>query len=230
MTSGTIFASRKLPIRDYLAAIAIFVNGAKGYAALQLSRDLDVQYKTAFVLAHKLREALGAAQEGQTLTGEVEVDGGYFGGYVKPSNYREHRVDRRLAMNRTGKRQVVVIMRERNGQSLPFIAKSEAEGAAVAARTVAPGSTIYADENSAWDVLHAKFLTKRINHSEAYSTEEACTNLAELYFPACGAPRSALTTTSQAPTSGPTPTKWLGGKTIGASRTALNTSWSPALP
>jgi transposase-like protein len=32
VTSGTIFASRKLPIRDYLAAIAIFVNGAKGTA------------------------------------------------------------------------------------------------------------------------------------------------------------------------------------------------------
>src|SRR5260221_10455189 len=47
VTSGTIFASRKLGIRDYLLAIAIFVNGAKGHSALQLSRDLDVQYKTA---------------------------------------------------------------------------------------------------------------------------------------------------------------------------------------
>src|SRR5579862_4914986 len=60
VTSGTIFASRKLPIRDYLMAIAIFVNGAKGHSALQLSRDLDVQYKTAFVLAHKLREAMAS--------------------------------------------------------------------------------------------------------------------------------------------------------------------------
>ena len=60
VTSGTIFASRKLPIRDYLLAIAIFVNGAKGHSALQLSRDLDCQYKTAFVLAHKLREAMAA--------------------------------------------------------------------------------------------------------------------------------------------------------------------------
>ena len=58
VTSGTIFASRKLPIRDYLLAIAIFANGAKGHSALQLSRDLNVQYKTAFVLAHKIREAL----------------------------------------------------------------------------------------------------------------------------------------------------------------------------
>jgi transposase-like protein len=44
VTSGTIFASRKLAIRDYLLAIAIFVNGAKGQSPLQLSRDLD-RYK-----------------------------------------------------------------------------------------------------------------------------------------------------------------------------------------
>jgi hypothetical protein len=49
--------NRKRPIRDYLLAIAIFVNGAKGHSALQLSRDLGCQYKTAFVLAHELREA-----------------------------------------------------------------------------------------------------------------------------------------------------------------------------
>ncbi len=36
VTSGTIFASRKLPIRDYLAAMAIFVNAVKGISALQL--------------------------------------------------------------------------------------------------------------------------------------------------------------------------------------------------
>lgn len=59
-TSGTIFAGRKLEMRDYLLAVAIFCNGAKGVSALQLSRDLDVQYKTAFVLAHKLREAMAA--------------------------------------------------------------------------------------------------------------------------------------------------------------------------
>lgn len=58
VTSGTIFASRKMPVRDYLLAIAIFVNGAKGHSALQLSRDLDCQYKSAYVLSMKLREAI----------------------------------------------------------------------------------------------------------------------------------------------------------------------------
>jgi len=85
VTSGTIFASRKMAIRDILAAIAIFVNGAKGHSALQLSRDLDCQYKTAFVLAHKIREAIGA-QRGAALSGSVEVDGAYFGGHIKPAN------------------------------------------------------------------------------------------------------------------------------------------------
>ena len=70
VTTATIFASRKLPIRDLLAAIAIFVNGAKGISALQLSRDLDCQYKTAFVLAHKLREAMGAEMQDRTLNGQ----------------------------------------------------------------------------------------------------------------------------------------------------------------
>ena len=52
-------------MRDYLLAIAIFVNGAKGISALQIGRDLDVQYRTAFVLCHKLREAHGERDGGR---------------------------------------------------------------------------------------------------------------------------------------------------------------------
>lgn len=60
-------ASRKLPIRDYLSAIAIFVNAVKGITALQLGRDLDVQYKTAFAMAHKILEAIGAGRDDMIL-------------------------------------------------------------------------------------------------------------------------------------------------------------------
>ena len=42
------------------------------------------------------------------VSGDVEIDGAYFGGYVKPANRREDRKDRRLFENRSGKRQVVV--------------------------------------------------------------------------------------------------------------------------
>lgn len=182
VTSGTIFASRKLAIRDLLAAIAIFCNGAKGVAALQLSRDLDVQYKTAFVLAHKLREAMAAEMHGQTLSGIVEVDGGFFGGYVKPENKKEDRKDRRLLENRSGKRKCVVIMRERNGRSLPYVCESEDEAVPTILARVDVGTTIHADEGSAWDVLHSRYKAHRINHSIAFSDDGACTNQAESYF------------------------------------------------
>jgi transposase-like protein len=181
VTSGTIFASRKMSLRDILGAIAIFVNGAKGHSALQLSRDLDCQYKTAFVLLHKLREAMSAEQEAM-LDGEVEIDGAYFGGYVKPANRREDRVDRRLSEHRTGKRMVVVAMRERDGQTVTHIAKSESAAVNTILTRVAKGSIIHADEASSWDGLDARYATRRINHSECYSDGYACTNMAESFF------------------------------------------------
>ena len=182
VTSGTLFANRKLPIRTYLLAIAIFVNGAKGHSALQLSRDLDVQYKTAFVLSHKLREAMATETADATLQGTVEVDGAYFGGHVKPANWKENRVDRRKAQNQTGKRRVVVVMRERGGIAVTTVVKSEGQAVQAIAARVSPDAIIHADEARGWDVLHDRFLTKRINHEECYSDGNACTNQAESFF------------------------------------------------
>ena len=114
--------------------------------------------------------------------GHVEVDGAYFGGHRKPANFKANRVDGRLAEHQTGKRRVVVIMRERQGRSLPFVVRAEDEGVATVARRVQPGSTVYADEAPHWDALHARFEAKRINHSFAFSDDGACTNQAESYF------------------------------------------------
>ena len=182
ITSGTIFASRKLQVRDILAAIAIFINGAKGYSALQLSRDLGVDYKTAFVLLHKVRESIEAARNAGALSGNVEVDGAYFGGYVKPANEKKDRKDRRKKIHQSGKRQSVIVMRERGGRTLTYVTRTEAEGAALVAANVEHGATVHADEASHWDKLAAYFPIKRINHQEAYSKDGACTNHAESFF------------------------------------------------
>jgi len=168
--------------RDYLLAIAIFVNGAKGHSALQLSRDLDCQYKSAYVLAHKLREAVAAGAADEQASGKVEIDGLYIGGHVRPANRKEDRVDRRLVENQTGKRRVVAVMRERNGKTLPFVVPSEDAAVPTIKARVKDGSTIYADEATHWDALHGKFITKRVNHSIEYSNGDACTNQAESFF------------------------------------------------
>ncbi len=97
---------------------------------MALSRDLGISHKAAFVLLHRLREAMAEEMKGRVVGGEgkvAEVDGGYFGGYRKPANLVENRVDRRLARNQTGRRKVVVIVRERSGNSVPAVFKSEAQ-------------------------------------------------------------------------------------------------------
>lgn len=182
VTSGTIFASRKMAFVDLMAAICIFVNAVKGLSALQFSRDLDVQYKTAFVLAHKLREALAAEVADKELEGEIEIDGAYFGGHIRPANFVEDRIDRRLGKHQTGTRRVVIALRERKGRTRTFVTMNEAEGVAIAAKVVSRKSVVYADEAGHWDRLHEGWIVGRINHSEAYSADGANTNAVESYF------------------------------------------------
>ncbi|MDH4130114.1 MAG: IS1595 family transposase [Spirochaetota bacterium] len=190
VTSNTIFADRKLPLQDYLGAIAIFTNGVKGYSALQLSRDLDVQYKTAYVMAHKLREAIFNHRDTNRLEGEIEIDVAWFGGYVKPENRKEDRIDRRLTENKTGKKRAILTIRKRGFEgaikTLTFMLKSENQDdiTSIVNQFVTKQSTIHADENTAYDLLHAKYEMKRVNHSiEYYNIEtNACTNQAESFF------------------------------------------------
>lgn len=182
VTSGTIFASRKLSFCDLLAAICLFVNGSKGRSAVQFSREMNVQYKTAWVMAHKLREAMQDEVDGHKVGGEVEVDGSYYGGHVRPNNIAAERIDRRLAENQTGTRRVVIAIRSRKGRTLTFVAKTEAEGVQLVKRNVMPGAVIFADEARHWDILARAFVTKRIDHKEAYSLDGSHTNNAESYF------------------------------------------------
>ncbi len=185
LTSGTLFAFHKLPLQTYLAATVIFYNEVKGKSALALSRDLDVQYKTAWVLAHKLREAMSTEVKGYKLGGvgkTVEVDGAYFGGYVKPANHKENRRDRRLLKNQNGKRQCVVVIRQRDGMVLPSAFKTEGSALAYIRNHVAAGTEVHADDANSWNDLHGHYVVKRINHQLSYSDGIACTNGAESFF------------------------------------------------
>src|SRR5580704_3526279 len=165
ITSGTLFASHKLPLRCYLAAIAIFCNEVKGKSALALSRDLNVSYKCAFVLLHKLREAMAAELKGRVIGGEgkvAEIDSGYFGGYVKPANLKAARFDRRFGEHQSGKRKAVIIIRERDGKSLPAVFRSEKQALNFIKSRIAPGTVVNADEAGSWEELGKRFEVRRI--------------------------------------------------------------------
>ena len=185
VTSGTLFAWHKLPLKTYLMAIAVFCNEVKGKSMLAFARDIDVQYKTAFVLAHKLREAMASSTKAMGIGGEgrtAEVDGAYFGGHIRPENLAIDRIDRRLAENQSGKRQVVVAMRERGGRTLAQVFPAEADAVTAIRQRVAKGTTVHADESAAWNPLHASFAMQRINHQDGFSIGGACINGTESYF------------------------------------------------
>lgn len=190
VTSGTIFAHHKLPLKTYLAAVAISCNAVKGLSALQLMRDLDVQYKTAFVLAHKIRESMMERRDESPLSGEVEIDAAYTNGHVRPENKAEDRKDRRLAENQNPGKRCVLALRERDGEGrrgrvLTFVLRSEnqADVKALAGRFVARGASVFADESKAYDPLHGMFQTARVNHAVEYRADDGANiNQAESFF------------------------------------------------
>lgn len=196
VTSGTIFAHQKLPLQVDLGALAIDTKAAKGLSALQLSRDLNVQDKSACVLMHKLRESLMAQRDETPLAGEVQIDGACVGGSVRPENRAEERVDRRLAEHQDPDRRCVVALREtypaddpqgRVGakRTLTAILKRECQAdiGVLAKRFVAPATTISADASNADDLLHGSYPMRRVNHQKAYRAEDGTTdNQAESYF------------------------------------------------
>src|SRR3989440_1749484 len=161
---------------------------SRAKSMLALSRDLGTQYKTAFVLAHKMREAMACEVRQTAVGGEgkrAEVRGVLRGGSESPASSRETRRDRRLRVNQSGKRKVVVVIRERGGRTLPGVFRSEGEALNFIRRQVPRGTTLYADEAGSWNDLHARYELHRINHQEAYSLGGECdinTNAAEGFF------------------------------------------------
>jgi transposase-like protein len=197
VTSGTIFAHHKLPLRVYLGAVALYTNAVKGLSALQMCRDLGVQYKTAFVLMHKLRESLMVQREETPLCGEVEMDGAYVGGHVRPQNKKEDRVDRRRAENQSPDKRCILVMRENHPEAsgdqepvgarrtLSFVIgrENQTDVGTLAQRFIAPGTVISADESDAYDLLHGHFPMRRVNHTCEYRADDGTTNnQAESYF------------------------------------------------
>jgi ISXO2-like transposase domain len=138
---------------------------------------------SAFVLAHKLREALARETQGLVLEGTVEIDGAYVGGHIRPANARTDRVDRRLKAHRLNARRSVVALRQRGARTLTDVFQSEAEAVQFAKSRVAEGATVVADETPHWDQLADTFDLERVNHSDAYSFLDGIhVNGAEGYF------------------------------------------------
>lgn len=111
--TGTVMERSHVPLHKWLLATHLMAASKKGMSALQLSRMLGVTYKTAWFLAHRIREAMDEANRpNEPLGGAgkvVESDEAFVGGFKK----------KRLSGKVAPKKKVMTLV-ERDGRARSF--------------------------------------------------------------------------------------------------------------
>jgi transposase-like protein len=152
--TGTIFEDSAVPLHKWAHAVWLASSGKKGVAALELVRMLQVQYKTALFMMHRLRFAMRDLG-GEPLTGVVEVDEKYGGG--KPRKLSRGEKEKLIAEGK----EVPVNKRGRGTKKVPVVAAVQRDGKVRSrvvanvngqnlkefmAKTIHPDATVCTDE------------------------------------------------------------------------------------
>ena len=79
--TSSVMEGSKLGFQVWMIATYLLSTSLKSLSSMNLSRDLDINQRSAWFLAHRLRVAL--AEKGGGFAGPVEVDETYMGGKMK---------------------------------------------------------------------------------------------------------------------------------------------------
>lgn len=191
-TIGTVYEDSKVPLHQWLLATHLMCSSKKGISALQLQRELALgSYRTAWFMAHRIREAMTETDTGP-LGGEgkiVEADETYYGKpAVSPTMTTRGKAFTKPSKNGTKRRnsRPVVALVERGGRAKAFhvAVADKATVAQIVQEHVHPASRLHTDESrlytGAADVF-ASHETVRHSHGE-YARGDVNTNSAEGFF------------------------------------------------
>ncbi|MDY5106984.1 MAG: IS1595 family transposase [Actinobacillus minor] len=196
ITTNTAFAFHKLPLVDILLAISLFANEVKGISAITMSRHLNVNYKTAFVLCHKLREALFKTRDLTPLQGEIHEDGTLINYKLRKANFKKNQHKQQDKKTNYPKlrqtKRVIISLNQRAsndetlwGSNRTIVAMDYTENANIVLALnhcfVKAGSDIMCDENLAYKGLDFHYTRWSVNHKECYSAKGVSNNLAESF-------------------------------------------------
>src|SRR4051794_18228136 len=194
-TIGTIFERSHIPLHKWFLAAHLMAAGKKGTSAHQLHRMLGLSYKSAWFMAHRLREAMaGAADDPEGLGGKgkiVEADETYFGNKDEPEPSPQ-RGDRPFTKGGksgpAGKRPVVALV-ERGGKARSFhVDHANADTVKLILRQNASRkSKLMTDESRLYTEVGAEYARHgTVNHSAGeyvgFDDPEKHTNTVEGYF------------------------------------------------
>jgi ribosomal protein L37AE/L43A len=80
LISGTIFEASKLALTRWFLAMQLLTQSKNNVSALELMRQLGVSYRSAWLIKHKIMEAMRQREDRRELDGRVEIDDAYLGG------------------------------------------------------------------------------------------------------------------------------------------------------
>jgi transposase-like protein len=165
---GTIFENSCTDLRKWFYAIHFFLNGKKEISVLQLQREIEVTYKTAWRMLRQIRLAMGNKKkkdddDDDFMQTVIEIDETYLGGKAENKHMSE-----RIAAKGIFEKSIVLGMLERDKEVRGFVI-DEAKRDTIMAKiqeNVKKGSQIMTDEHKAYYWLYSQFKHQVVNHSK----------------------------------------------------------------
>ena len=178
---GTVFEHARMPLHKMLQAVYLLTSGKKGISAHQLHRTLEVTYKTAWFLAHRIREAM---REGSLAPfggngGAVEVDETYYG-------RKEGVVKARKARGFGHKHRIVSLIDRETGASRSIHSEQlrKDEVASIVRANVAKEARLMTDESNFYKAVGREYASHEtvLHGVHEYARGEVTTNTVEGFF------------------------------------------------
>jgi len=179
--TGTVMQGSNLDYQTWAIAMYLMTTGIKGVSSMKLHRDLEITQKSAWHLAHRLREGLVSGDN--PFTGPVEIDETFIGGKRRNMSNSKRKVLKDTGRGPVGKVAVVGIKdRKTNQVTAKTVENTDS-------KTLHPfihdnvdnGAMVYTDDASAYDSL--EFPHESVKHSiSEYVRDQAHTNGIESFW------------------------------------------------
>lgn len=194
---GTIFEDSPIGLDKWLPAAWLIANCKNGISSYELARALGVTQKSAWHMAHRLREAMKdecAGKIGGPASAPVEVDEAFIGGKIANMHHKKAEAVRRqykrnLAKGYEARKDNKVPVhgiydretRQIRAMVIPNVRRDTLHNAIL--DNIEPGSKVFTDTAPTYDHLRFKrFIHKTVNHSKTYVKGQVHTNSIENFW------------------------------------------------